>query len=83
MATLEKFNKIRETEETTNSLFAGSEKLKVLNDFLTRNGFRNIPTYNITQACKFRQNTITEIAGNPPAGVILGTPLNCPAARGE
>lgn len=83
IATLEKFNNIHETEHTTNSLFTGSEKLKVLNDFLNKNGFKNIPTYNVTQACKFRQNTMAEIAGNPPAGVILGTPINCPTTRGQ
>jgi RHS repeat-associated protein len=81
--TLERFNKIHETEESTNDLFTGSEKLKVLNDFLTQNGFSKIPTYNVAQACEFRQDAIVDIAGNPPPGVILGTPLNCPTTRGE
>jgi RHS repeat-associated protein len=80
-ATLEKFNAIHESEQSTNNLFSGTQKLKVLNDFLIANGFSAIPIYNVAQACKYRQNTVVELAGNPPPGVILDTPVNCTSVR--
>ena len=83
ISTLERFNKIHETEESTNELFTGSAKLMVLNSFLTQHGFSEIPVYNVTKACEFRQDAIGDIAGNPPPGVILGTPLSCPTTRGQ
>jgi RHS repeat-associated protein len=79
--TLEKFNSTHESEESTNNLFVDTQKLKVLNDFLIKNGFSTIPIYNVAQACLFRQNTVVELAGNPPPGVILVTPLNCTSVR--
>ena len=90
--TLRKFNLTTENEDNTNGFTTAkgmpkkrtdtmSEKLKMLNKVLARNGFASIPPYNVQQACQWRQQNLANLKQVDYAGAILATPPACTTVR--
>jgi hypothetical protein len=84
-ATLIKFNRTKESEDSKGLLFEDSIKIKLLNATLLNLGFAAIPTYNVNSACVNRKINLKGLgvgfATSYGEVTILRTPGLCPMRR--